>query len=208
MWTTWKWETSITWSHAEIFCEKKKDIDNEDPTPLVDQVNSGYMQREATVHLQAVRSKTHLFKKLTTTREADEKHVKRKNITVGKDHCLELWCGGWCRKLRWEILRISKERCVFSSSCGNAIHRRYLQKILKHLENSLQYVLRMSWNAMYLARIGRPDTLWSVDTLTRSVAKWNKVCDQRYLRLIHYINPTKKLQAILSCGESNWRLQT
>ena len=41
---------------------------------------------------------------------------------------------------------------------------------------------------LYLASIGRPDLLWSVSTLARSV---NKACDKRLLRLINYINQTK-----------------
>ena len=53
--------------------EKQKEIDFEDQTPLSDQVYLGCTQREAKVHPQAVQSKIELFKKLTTTREADEK---------------------------------------------------------------------------------------------------------------------------------------
>ena len=44
---------------------------------------SGCTQTEAKVDSQAVESKTELFKKLTTTREAG----------FGKDHCSELWYG-------------------------------------------------------------------------------------------------------------------
>ena len=38
---------------------------------------------------------------------------------------------------------------------------------------------------LYLARIGRPDILWSVNKLTRSITKWTKACDKRLNRLIH-----------------------
>ena len=31
----------------------------------------------------------------------------------------------------------------------------------------------------YLARIGRPDILWSVNKLARAVTKWTKTCDKR-----------------------------
>ena len=43
---------------------------------------------------------------------------------------------------------------------------------------------------IYLARIGRPDILWSVDKLARSITKWTKVCDKRLNRLISYIHHT------------------
>ena len=40
---------------------------------------------------------------------------------------------------------------------------------------------------LYLARIGRPDILWSVNKLARSITKWTKVCDKRLNRLISNI---------------------
>ena len=42
----------------------------------------------------------------------------------------------------------------------------------------------------YLARIGRPDILWSVNKLARSIAKWTRACDKRLNRLISYIHHT------------------
>ena len=43
---------------------------------------------------------------------------------------------------------------------------------------------------LYLARIGRPDILWSVNKLARSITKWTKACDKRLNRLISYIHQT------------------
>ena len=43
---------------------------------------------------------------------------------------------------------------------------------------------------LYLARIGRPDILCSVNKLARSVTKWTKACDKRLNRLISYIHHT------------------
>ena len=33
---------------------------------------------------------------------------------------------------------------------------------------------------LYLARIGRPDDLWSVNKLACAVTKWTKACDKRF----------------------------
>ena len=49
-----------------------------------------------------------------------------------------------------------------------------------------QIVLKCS----YLARIGRPDILWSVNKFARSITKWTKACDKRLNRLISYIHHT------------------
>ena len=43
---------------------------------------------------------------------------------------------------------------------------------------------------LYLARIGRPDILWSVNKLARSIMKWTKACDKRLNRLISHIHHT------------------
>ena len=42
----------------------------------------------------------------------------------------------------------------------------------------------------YLARIGRPDILWSVNKLALSITKWTKACDKRLNRLISKIHHT------------------
>ena len=43
-----------------------------------------------------------------------------------------------------------------------------------------------------MARIGRPDVLWSVNKLARSTTKWAKACDKRLKRLISYIHHTSE----------------
>ena len=101
----------------------QKEIDLEYPTPVIDQVYLGCTQREAMVDPQAVHSETDLFKKLTTTREADEKRPNERKTFVGKDHCLELQYGTSCRKMRWKILRRSKKMFLLPAS-GNALHGR------------------------------------------------------------------------------------
>ena len=49
-----------------------------------------------------------------------------------------------------------------------------------------QFVLE----CLHLARIGRPDILWSVNKLAPSITKWTKACDRRLSRLISYIHHT------------------
>ena len=43
---------------------------------------------------------------------------------------------------------------------------------------------------LYLARIGRPAILWSVNKFARSIKKRTKACDKRLNRLISYIHHT------------------
>ena len=45
-------------------------------------------------------------------------------------------------------------------------------------------------NCFYLARIGRPDLLWSVNELAYAITNWTRVCDKCSARLISYIYHT------------------
>ena len=55
---------------------------------------------------------------------------------------------------------------------------------------------------LYLARIGRPDILWSVNKLARSITKWTKACDKRLSRLISYIHHTSEYKQYWYVGNT------
>ena len=52
----------------------------------------------------------------------------------------------------------------------------------------------------YVATIGRPDILWSVNNLARSVRKWTGVCDRRLARLISYVHRTSDYRQYCHVG--------
>ena len=55
---------------------------------------------------------------------------------------------------------------------------------------------------LYLARIGRPDILWSVNKFARSITKWTKACDKRLNRLISYIHHTCEYKQYCHVGNT------
>ena len=55
---------------------------------------------------------------------------------------------------------------------------------------------------IYLARIGRPDILWSVNKLARSITKWTRACDKRLNRLISYIHHTCEYRQYCHVGDT------
>ena len=55
---------------------------------------------------------------------------------------------------------------------------------------------------LYLARIGRPGILWSVNKLARSITKWTKACDNRLNRLISYIHHTCEYRQYCHVGNT------
>ena len=44
---------------------------------------------------------------------------------------------------------------------------------------------------LYLARVGRPDLYWTVNSLAREVTKWTVACDKRLHRLMSYMQHTR-----------------
>ena len=55
--------------------------------------------------------------------------------------------------------------------------------------------------ALYLARLSRPDLLWTVNALAREVTKWTVACDKRLHRLMCYINATENDVMTSFCGD-------
>ena len=61
---------------------------------------------------------------------------------------------------------------------------------------------RIVLKCLYLARIGRPDILWSVNKLARSITKWTKACDKRLNRLISKIHHTCEYRQYCHVGNT------
>ena len=85
---------------------------------------------------------------------------------------------------------------VPTPSCIDDPH--FKEEELKFVGESSQIVLR----CLYLARIGRPDILWSVNKLARSITKWTKACDKRLNRLISYIHHTGQYKQYCYVGNT------
>ena len=119
----------------------------------------------------------------------------------------------WISAGATEKLPISENLCISSWSYDMAGHakkcvERYCELAKKDDSTTLQSIYSTHWwpplqrgrneicwsqivlKCQYLARIGRPDILWSVNKLARSITKWTKACDKRLNRLISYIHHT------------------
>ena len=55
---------------------------------------------------------------------------------------------------------------------------------------------------LYLARIGRPDFLWSVSKLVRSITLWTKTCDKRLKDWFHIFTVRVNTNKIVMWAES------
>ena len=75
-----------------------------------------------------------------------------------------------------------------SAPCIDDHH--FKEEDLKSVGELSQVCSQIVLKCLYLARIGRPDILWSVGKLARPITKLTNACDKRLNRLISYIHHT------------------
>ena len=66
----------------------------------------------------------------------------------------------------------------------------FKEEEMKCVGDCNKFALKLFSKFLHLARIGRPDILWSVNKLARSITKWTRACAKRLNRLISYIHHT------------------
>ena len=87
-----------------------------------------------------------------------------------------------------------------SSPCIDGHH--FKEEETKSVGELSQVCSQIVLKCLYLARIGRPDILWSVNKLARSTTKWTKACDRRLNRLIFYIHHTCEYRQYCHVGNT------
>ena len=124
--------------------------------------------------------------------------ASRKNFSVVLRH------GRTCPELRGTVLRLSEQEGTatiqgFQSVPGRSPNeKRKNRKKGAFSEVCSHFVLK----CLYLARVGRPDTLWSVNKLARSVTRWTQACDRRLVRFICYIHHTSAYRQYCHVGNA------
>jgi hypothetical protein len=63
---------------------------------------------------------------------------------------------------------------------------------------------RIVLKCLYVARVGRPDILWSVNYLARMVTKGTTACDKRLHKFISYIHHTTHWTQVCYVGDHPW----
>ena len=92
--------------------------------------------------------------------------------------------------------RSCQEMCGTILRAGEQNHPATVQSLQLHVLMTINpkkknwHLLENCQKYLYLAHIGRPDILWSVKKLARSITKWTKACDKRLCRLISYTHDT------------------
>ena len=94
--------------------------------------------------------------------------------------CVERYCE-LANKTTQQLYKVS-------TPCIDDHH--FKEEEMKSVGELSQVCSQIVLKCLYLARIGRPDILWSVNKFARSITKWTKACDKRLCRLISYIHHT------------------
>ena len=82
----------------------------------------------------------------------------------------------WNDIVSWQTGRLNNSTKV-STPCIDDHH--FKEEELKSLGELSKVCSQIVLKCLYFARIGRPDILWSVNKLARSITKWTKACDKR-----------------------------
>ena len=151
-----------------------KEVGWGEPTSFLDHVYLGCTQRQCEISKDIVDNYRTMFesRSISWWSYDMEGHDKK---------CVERYC---------ELAnRTTQQLYKVSTPCIDDHHVKEEElKSVGELSKVSQIVLK----CFYLARIGRPDILWSVNELARSITKWTEASDKRLSRLISYIHRTNE----------------
>ena len=188
---------------APMWKKLMKDVDNEEPTSFLDHVYLGCTQRECKPNEKIIGQYNKMLQSRISAGATDKLPGwdKPRAKTSAWSHDME----GHARKCVERYCELANKKTEqpdkVSHPCldDHQIKKRHLEKKGELSEVCSHIVLK----CLYLARIGRPDILWSVNKLARSVTKWTQACDRRLARLISYIHFTSDSRQYCHVGNAD-----
>ena len=95
--------------------------------------------------------------------------------------CQEMW-ERYCELAN----KTTRQLYKVSTPCNDDHHCK--EEEMKSVGELPEVCSQIVLKCLHLARIGRPDILWSVNELVRSITKWTKDCDKRLNCLFSFIH--------------------
>ena len=167
-----------------------KEVDLGEPTSFFDHVYLGCIQRQCEISKDIVDNCRTMFESRISAGRT-EKIPYSENLRISSwsydmeghaKKCVERYCE-LANKTTQQLYKVS-------TPCIDDHH--FKEEKMKSVGELSKVCSQMVLKCLYLARIGRPDNLWSVNTLARPITKWTKACDKRLNRLISYIHHTSE----------------
>ena len=157
-----------------------KEVDLGEPTSFLDHVYLGCTQRQCEMNKDVVDNLRTMFESRISA-GATEKLPYSENLRISS----------WSYDMEGHAKKCVERYCELAHRTTPYIDdHHFKEEELKSVGELSKVCSQIVLKCLYLARIGRPDTLWSVNKLARSITKWTKACDKRLNRLISYIHHT------------------
>ena len=169
-----------------------KEVDLGGPTSFLDHVYLGCTQRHCEISKDIVDN-------YRISAERTEKLPFSENLRISSwSHDME----GHAKKFVERCCELANKTTqqLYKVSTPSIDDHRFKEEEMKSVGELSQVCSQIVLKCLYLARIGRPDILWSVNKLARSITKWTKACDKRLNRLISYIHHTCEYKQYFLCG--------
>ena len=178
-----------------------KEVDLGEPTSFLDHVHLGCTQRQCEISKDVVDNyRTILESRISAG--ATEKLPCSENLSISSwsndmeghaKKCVERYC---------ELAnKTTQQSYKVSTQCIDDHH--FKEEEMKSVGELSKVCSQIVLKCLYLARIGRPDILWSVNKLARSITKWTKACDKRLSRLISHILHTCEYKQYCNVGNTD-----
>ena len=176
-----------------------KEVDLGEPTSFLDHVYLGCTQRQCQVSKDIVDNYRTMFESRISAEGLENYHSLKIFVFP---HGLMTWLvmqrSAWNDIVSWQTRRLNNSTKYPLHALMTTTSKKKKQNLLKNCQVHAQIALK----CLYLARIGRPDILWSVNKLARSITKWTKACDKRLNRLISNFHHTYEYKQYCHVGST------
>ena len=176
-----------------------KEVDLGEPTSFLDHVYLDCTQRQCEISTDIVDNYRTMFES---------------RISAGRTEKLpfpqNLHISSWSYDMAGHAKKCVERYCELANKTTQQLHKvstpciddHHLKEEMKSVGELSQVCSQIVLNCLYLARIGRPDILWSVNKLARSITKWTNACGKRLNRLISYIHHTCEYKQYCHVGNT------
>ena len=177
-----------------------KEVDLGEPTSFLDHVYLGCTQRQCEIRKDIVDNHRTMCESRISA-GAIEKLPCSENLSISSCSYDMEGHAKKCVERYFELAnKTTQQLYKVSTPCFDDHH--FKEEEMKSVGELSNVCSQIVLKCFLLARIGRPDVLWSVNKLARSIAKWTKACDKRLNRLISYIHHTCEYKQCCHVGNT------
>ena len=177
-----------------------KEVDLGEPTSFLDYVYLGCTQRQCQTSKDIVDNYRAMFESRISA-GGTEKLPYSENFRISSwSYDMEGHAKKWEERYCELANNTTPQLYKVSTPCIDDQH--FKEEEMKSVGELSKVCSQIVLKCLYLARIGRPDILWSVNKLARSITKRTKACDKRLNRLISYIHHTCEYRQYCHVGNT------